>query len=100
MVWIGSKYFGVGKATSNTGKIFVVAYYYPAGINWQQKKTIFGALRFNKNIFWLQFWLGNVVNAFHENVLFPILDDHDNPKSPKDSDNNPIAPILKVSGTH
>lgn len=33
MVWIGSKYFGVGKATSNTGKIFVVAYYYPAGIN-------------------------------------------------------------------
>lgn len=32
MVWIGSKYFGVGKATSSTGKIFVVAYYYPAGI--------------------------------------------------------------------
>ncbi|KAG4079285.1 hypothetical protein HA402_007977 [Bradysia odoriphaga] len=73
MVWIGSKYFGVGKATSSTGKIFVVAYYYPAG---------------------------NVVNAFHENVLFPILDDEDHPKSPKDLDNNPIAPILKVSGTH
>ncbi len=45
--------------------------------------------------------IGNVVNAFHENVLFPILDDHDHPKSPKDSDNNnPVAPILKVSGTH
>ena len=33
MVWVSSKYFGVGKATSRTGKIFVVAYYYPAGIN-------------------------------------------------------------------
>lgn len=40
------------------------------------------------------------MNAFHENVLFPILDDQDNPKSPKDLDNNPIAPILKAGGTH
>lgn len=32
MVWVKTKYFGIGKATSKTGKIFVVAYYYPAGI--------------------------------------------------------------------
>lgn len=31
MVWVNTKYFGVGKATSHTGKIFVVAYYYPPG---------------------------------------------------------------------
>lgn len=31
MVWIKTKYFGIGKATSKSGKIFVVAYYYPAG---------------------------------------------------------------------
>lgn len=31
MVWMKTKYFGIGKATSKTGKIFVVAYYYPAG---------------------------------------------------------------------
>lgn len=31
MVWLKTKYFGIGKATSQTGKIFVVAYYYPAG---------------------------------------------------------------------
>lgn len=31
MVWMKTKYFGIGKATSQTGKIFVVAYYYPAG---------------------------------------------------------------------
>lgn len=36
MVWVKTKYFGIGKATSKTGKIFVVAYYYPAGklIKW------------------------------------------------------------------
>lgn len=32
MVWMKTKHFGVGKAKSTkTGKIFVVAYYYPAG---------------------------------------------------------------------
>lgn len=31
MVWVKSKIFGIGKAMSKTGKIFVVAYYYPAG---------------------------------------------------------------------
>lgn len=31
MVWMKTKYFGIGKATSKSGKIFVVAYYYPAG---------------------------------------------------------------------
>lgn len=31
MVWLNTKYFGIGKATSHTGKIFVVAYYYPPG---------------------------------------------------------------------
>lgn len=31
MVWLKTKYFGIGKATSQTGKIFVVAYYYPPG---------------------------------------------------------------------
>lgn len=31
MVWLKTKYFGIGKATSQTGKIFVVAFYYPPG---------------------------------------------------------------------
>lgn len=32
MVWVGSRYFGVSKAISKTtGKIFIVAYYFPAG---------------------------------------------------------------------
>lgn len=31
MVWVDTKYIGIGKATSSTGKVFVVAYYYPAG---------------------------------------------------------------------
>lgn len=31
MVWMKTKYFGIGKATSQTGKIFVVAFYYPPG---------------------------------------------------------------------
>lgn len=26
-----TKYFGIGKSTSKTGKIFVVAFYYPPG---------------------------------------------------------------------
>lgn len=34
MVWMKTKYFGIGKATSQTGKIFVVAYYYPPGKCW------------------------------------------------------------------
>lgn len=31
MVWVNTKYFGIAKATSQTGKIFVVAFYYPPG---------------------------------------------------------------------
>jgi Cysteine-rich secretory protein family len=31
MVWVNSKYFGIGKAISKTGKFFIVAYYYPPG---------------------------------------------------------------------
>lgn len=31
MVWLKTKLFGIGKATSQTGKIFVVAFYYPPG---------------------------------------------------------------------
>lgn len=36
MVWLKTKCFGIGKATSRAGKIFVVAYYYPRGefIQW------------------------------------------------------------------
>lgn len=31
MVWVKTKYFGIGKATSKTGKIFVAAFYLPKG---------------------------------------------------------------------
>lgn len=31
MVWVKTKYFGIGKATSKTGKIFVAAFYLPRG---------------------------------------------------------------------
>lgn len=31
MIWCGSRYFGVGKAFSKTGKMFVVAFYFPCG---------------------------------------------------------------------
>lgn len=74
MVWVNTKYFGVGKATSHTGKIFVVAYYYPPG---------------------------NIVNAFHENVLLPPMDDAAVAAAAAaaaqkaDLDNTPIASILK-----
>lgn len=44
MVWVKSKYFGVGKSASKTGKIFVVAYYYPAGKLKQKIKR-------NKNVY-------------------------------------------------
>lgn len=51
MVWVKTKYFGIGKAVSSIGKIFIVAYYYPAG---------------------------NVAGEFHENVLLPPMDDETN----------------------
>lgn len=84
MVWVNTKYFGVGKATSNTGKIFVVAYYYPPG-----KTLINRDVRTTFNNFLIQ---GNIVNAFHENVLLPPMDD---PQSPKDLNDNGITAILK-----
>lgn len=31
IVWVNTKYFGIGKSMSKAGKIFVVAYYYPPG---------------------------------------------------------------------
>uniref|UniRef100_A0A182WBZ8 SCP domain-containing protein n=1 Tax=Anopheles minimus TaxID=112268 RepID=A0A182WBZ8_9DIPT len=46
MVWRASRYFGVSKSISKTGKLFVVAYYYPAG---------------------------NVMGEFRQNVLPPIV---------------------------
>ncbi|XP_058053413.1 uncharacterized protein LOC131205357 [Anopheles bellator] len=46
MVWRGSRYFGVSKSISKTGKLFVVAYYYPSG---------------------------NVMGEFQQNVLPPIV---------------------------
>lgn len=50
MVWISSRYFGVGKAFSKSGKLFVVAYYFPAG---------------------------NRVTDFHQNVLPPLPEPDD-----------------------
>lgn len=47
MVWLKTKYFGIGKATSQTGKIFVVAFYYPPG----KLQICMFALRF------FSFWL-------------------------------------------
>uniref|UniRef100_A0A1B0CP20 SCP domain-containing protein n=2 Tax=Lutzomyia longipalpis TaxID=7200 RepID=A0A1B0CP20_LUTLO len=67
-VWRSSRYFGVGKATSKTGKIFVVANYFPPG---------------------------NVVGAFQQNVLPPIMDQEGAAASGSDADNNPIVSILK-----
>ncbi|XP_055319376.1 uncharacterized protein LOC129577031 isoform X2 [Sitodiplosis mosellana] len=58
MVWLKTKYFGIGKATSQTGKIFVVAFYYPPG---------------------------NIVNEFHHNVLPPMLDHSSGSPKPTDS---------------
>lgn len=55
MIWASSKYLGVGKASSKTGKIFVVAFYFPPG---------------------------NLVDAYHTNVPPPIVEDADN-SSPK-----------------
>ncbi len=46
MVWVSSSLFGCGKARSRTGKVIVVAHYYPRG---------------------------NVVGRFHKNV-FPMRD--------------------------
>lgn len=31
LIWGGSRYFGIGKAFSKTGKMFVVAFYFPCG---------------------------------------------------------------------
>lgn len=70
MIWASSKYLGVGKkASSKTGKIFVVAFYFPPG---------------------------NVVDAYHTNVPPPIVENGAG-NSPKliDGDNNPIPSILK-----
>lgn len=94
MVWLNTKYFGIGKATSHTGKIFVVAYYYPPGIH----NNCCTVLIKNENKYihcWIFFVYtkGNIVNAFHENVLLPPMDDA---QAPKDADNNtPITSILK-----
>ncbi|XP_053684523.1 myb-like protein U [Sabethes cyaneus] len=64
MVWRASKYFGVSKSISKTGKLFVVAYYYPAG---------------------------NVMGEFRQNVLPPIMANEDphlsRPPSNKDLEN-------------
>ncbi|XP_058836338.1 uncharacterized protein LOC131692937 [Topomyia yanbarensis] len=64
MVWRASKYFGVSKSISKSGKLFVVAYYYPAG---------------------------NVMGEFRQNVLPPIVTSEDphlsRPPSAKDLDN-------------
>ncbi|XP_062553428.1 uncharacterized protein LOC134218447 [Armigeres subalbatus] len=64
MVWRASKYFGVSKSISKTGKLFVVAYYYPAG---------------------------NVMGEFRQNVLPPIVATDDphlsRPPSSKDLEN-------------
>lgn len=64
MVWRASRYFGVSKSISKTGKLFVVAYYYPAG---------------------------NVMGEFRQNVLPPILATDDphlsRPPSSKDLEN-------------
>lgn len=70
MIWASSKYLGVGKAASpKTGKIFVVAFYFPPG---------------------------NIVDAYHRNVPPPVENGAGN-SSPKliDGDNNPIPSILK-----
>ncbi|XP_055620122.1 uncharacterized protein LOC129764730 [Toxorhynchites rutilus septentrionalis] len=64
MVWRASRYFGVSKSISKTGKLFVVAYYYPSG---------------------------NVMGEFSQNVLPPILATDDphlsRPPSSKDLEN-------------
>ncbi|XP_055704624.1 uncharacterized protein LOC129802664 [Phlebotomus papatasi] len=73
MVWRSSRYFGVGKATSKTGKIFVVAYYFPPG---------------------------NLVGAFQQNVLPPIMDQDSVQAQSSDADNNPIVSILKSGNSN
>lgn len=72
MVWIGSRYFGVGKATSKTGKIFVVAYYFPPG---------------------------NQPCTFHENVLPPVMDQDNAPQQQSSSDHDNNTMPLKAGST-
>ncbi|CAD7088490.1 unnamed protein product [Hermetia illucens] len=73
MVWVSTRYFGVGKASSKTGKIFVVAYYYPPG---------------------------NIVGEFQDNVLPPIMDQETPGQQPAiDLDNNPIVSLLKSNSS-
>lgn len=72
MIWASSRYLGVGKASSKTGKIFVVAFYFPPG---------------------------NLVDAYHTNVPPPIVEQQEvsgsSSKLLLEGDNNPIASILK-----
>lgn len=70
MVWLNTRYFGVGKASSKTGKIFVVAYYFPPG---------------------------NIPETFHENVLPPVMDPDVAPPQPPSDFENPI-PISTILG--
>lgn len=70
MIWASTKYIGVGKASSKTGKIFVVAFYFPPG---------------------------NLVGAYHTNVPPPIdlEQQSENSKTMLDADNNPTVSTLK-----
>lgn len=70
MIWASSRYLGVGKASSKTGKIFVVAFYFPPG---------------------------NLVDHYHTNVPPPIVEQQDVGGFGliSDIDNNPIPSILK-----
>lgn len=72
MIWASSRYLGVGKASSKTGKIFVVAFYFPPG---------------------------NQPEAYHMNVPPPIVEQEQisgsNSKLLLDGENNPIPSILK-----
>lgn len=70
LIWASSRYLGVGKASSRTGKIFVVAFYFPPG---------------------------NLVDAYYANVPPPIVEQEGvgSSKLLMDNENNPISSILK-----
>ncbi|XP_035785230.1 uncharacterized protein LOC118463076 [Anopheles albimanus] len=64
MVWRASRYFGVSKSISKTGKLFVVAYYYPAG---------------------------NVMGEFRQNVLPPLVANESDPAAQHHAGGGPQA---------
>lgn len=69
IVWKNTKYLGVGKSVSKTGKIFVVGEF----VTWALSLQLI-LVEFSLPAFYYP--PGNIVNEFHENVLPPAESKH------------------------